>query len=88
MKHRFQLTPKNFPGTVQAKPNCMAVQQEFKCSMTQLQINSKDVTTGHKLQGISKYLVLISSLPTGGLFKKGGICCSLKSEDKTWFISF
>ena len=69
MRHRFQLKPKNFPVTVQVKPHCMAVEQELKCSMTQLLINSNDVTTGHKLQGTSRDVFIIFSWPTGGLFK-------------------
>jgi len=69
MKHRFRLKPQNFYVTVRAKPHCMAVEQEFRCNMTQLPINSNDATTGHKLQGMSKDVVIISSLPTGGLFK-------------------
>ena len=35
--------------------------------MKQIQINSNDATTGHKLQGISKDLIIVSSWPTGGL---------------------
>ena len=35
----------------------------------QLPINSNDATTGNKLQGMSKDVVIISSWPTGGLFK-------------------
>ena len=37
--------------------------------MTQLPININDATTGHKLQGISKDAVIITSWPKGGLFK-------------------
>ena len=37
--------------------------------MTQLPINSNDATTGHKLQRMSKDVVIISSWPTEGLFK-------------------
>ena len=69
MKHRFRLKPQNFYVTVRAKPHCMAVEQEFRCNMTQLPINSNDATTGHKLQGMSKDVVIITSWPTGGLFK-------------------
>ena len=35
--------------------------------MKQFQIISNDATTGHKLQGISKDLIVITSWPTGGL---------------------
>ncbi len=41
--------------------------------MMQLQVtnyipaNSNDATTGHKLQGMSKDIIIVSSWPTGGL---------------------
>ena len=69
LKHRFRLSPQAYHVTVRAKPHCMAVEQEFRCKMQQLPINSNDATTGHKLQGMSKDVVIISSWPTGGLFK-------------------
>ena len=68
MKHHFQLKPQNFNVTVHTKVHSMAVEQEFRCRMTQLPINSNDATTGHKLQGMSKDVVIITSWPTGGLF--------------------
>jgi hypothetical protein len=40
---------------------------EFQCKMKQIQANRNDATTGHKLQGISKDVVIITSWPTGGL---------------------
>ena len=48
----------------------MAAEQEFKCNMTQLPINSNDTTTGHTFQGMSKDVDIISSWPAGGLFQK------------------
>ena len=35
--------------------------------MQQIPANSNDATTGHKLQGMSKDLLIVSSWPTGGL---------------------
>jgi hypothetical protein len=35
--------------------------------MKQVQANRNDATTGHKLQGISKDVIIITSWPTGGL---------------------
>jgi hypothetical protein len=35
--------------------------------MKQIPANSNDATTGHKLQGMSKDVVIVSSWPTGGL---------------------
>jgi len=40
---------------------------EFQCKMKQIQVNRNDATTGHKLQGISKDVIIITSWPTGGL---------------------
>jgi len=40
---------------------------EFQCKMKQVQANRNDATTGHKLQGISKDVIIITSWPTGGL---------------------
>ena len=35
--------------------------------MKQIPANSNDATTGHKLQGMSKDAIIVSSWPTGGL---------------------
>ncbi len=35
--------------------------------MKQIPANSNDATTGHKLQGMSKDVIVITSRPTGGL---------------------
>jgi hypothetical protein len=35
--------------------------------MKQIPENSNDATTGHKLQGMSKDAIIVSSWPTGGL---------------------
>ena len=40
---------------------------EFQCKMKQIPANKNDATTGHKLQGISKDVIIITSWPTGGL---------------------
>jgi len=37
--------------------------------MTQIPANSNDGTTGHKLQGMSKDVIIVTSWPTGGLSK-------------------
>ena len=37
--------------------------------MLQIPINMNDATIGHKLQGMSKDAVIITSWPSGGLFK-------------------
>ena len=68
-KHRFTLSPQHYSTLVRVKSHPMAPETEFRCKMTQLPINVNDATTGHKLQGMSKDVVIITSWPTGGLFK-------------------
>ena len=41
--------------------------EDFYCKMKQIQANMNNSTTGHKLQGISKDVIVITSWPTGGL---------------------
>ncbi len=38
--------------------------------MIQIPANINDATTGHKLQGMSKDVIVVSSWPTGGLATK------------------
>ena len=68
-KHRFTLSPQHYSTLVRVKPHPMAPETEIRCKMTQLPINVNDATTGHKLQGMSKDIVIITSWPKGGLFK-------------------
>ena len=69
-KHRFTLEPKKYTTVVKVKPHPFArTPMEFKCRMTQLPVNLNDATTGHKLQGMSKDAIVITSWPKGGLFK-------------------
>ncbi len=69
-KHRFTLEPKNYTTSVKVKPHQFATtNMKFKCCMTQLPINLNDATTGHKLQGMSKDAIIITSWPKGGLFR-------------------
>ena len=42
---------------------------DFKCKLIQFPVNCNDATTGHKLQGMTKDVVIITSWPSGGLFK-------------------
>ncbi len=39
----------------------------FRCKMKQIPANSNHATTGHKLQGMSKDAIIVSSWPTGSL---------------------
>ena len=65
---RFKMTPENFSTKVSVKSHPRAPKKmEFACRMTQFPINLNDATTGHKLQGMSKDVLIITSWPKGGL---------------------
>jgi len=65
---RFRMKAENFSPRVRVKTHHMAPAIEFTCKMTQFPINLNDAVTGHKLQGMSKDVVIITSWPNG-LFK-------------------
>jgi hypothetical protein len=55
----------------------------------QIPANSNDATTGHKLQGMSKDAIIVSSWPTGTLaamFKKVGVCRPISSPHTIWTV--
>jgi hypothetical protein len=65
---RFKMKPENFSTKVSVKAHPKAqMNMEFTCRMTQFPINLNDATTGHKLQGMSKDVIIITSWPKGGL---------------------
>ena len=51
------------------RDNFATTKIKFGCSMTQFPVNLNDGTTGHKLQGMSKDFLIITSWPSGGLFR-------------------
>ena len=68
---RFKLQPKTNAVSVKVKLfYASKLKINFRCKMTQLPVNLNDATTGHKLQGSSKDVLIITSWPNGGLFKK------------------
>jgi hypothetical protein len=64
-KHTFRLETKTTGVKVRVKPHALAPEIDFKCKMTQFPVNCNDATTGHKLQGMSKDVVIITSWPNG-----------------------
>jgi len=67
---RFKLTPQKYSVVVTMSPhNISTTKIKFGFSMTQFPINLNDGTTGHKLQGMSKDYLIITSWPSGGLFR-------------------
>jgi hypothetical protein len=68
---KLNLEPENFSPEVTVKHFCTSFKKDpFQCKMNQIPANSNDGTTGHKLQGMSKDVIIVSSWPTGGLSKK------------------
>ena len=67
---RFKLKPESRNVSVSVKPHYRATTQlQFHCHMTQLPANLNDTTTGHKPQGITKDVVIITSWPRGDLVR-------------------
>ena len=70
----FKLEPEQFTPEVTVKHyHASSKKIVFRCKMMQIPANSNDATTGHKLQGMSKDAMIVSSWPTGSLaamFKK------------------
>ena len=67
---RFRMKPDRFSPKITVKPYCGATTTvTFTCQMIQLPANLNDATTGHKLQGTTKDVIIITSWPRGNLFK-------------------
>jgi hypothetical protein len=65
---RFKLEPEQFSPEVTVKHyHASSKKIVFRCKMMQIPANSNDATTGHKLQGMSKDAIIVSSWPTGRL---------------------
>jgi hypothetical protein len=65
---RFKLEPKQFLPEVSVKHyHASSKRVTFQCKMKQIPANSNDATTRHKLQGMSKDAIIVSSWPTGSL---------------------
>ncbi len=64
----FNLEPEQFSPEVNVKIyHTSTKKQKLCCKMNQIPANSNGATTGHKLQGMSKDVIIVSSWPTGGL---------------------
>ncbi len=67
---KFNLEPENFSPEVNVKHFQTSFKRDtFQCKMNQIPANSNNGTTGHKLQGVSKDVIIVTSWPTGGLSK-------------------
>jgi hypothetical protein len=66
-ERKFKLGPEQFTPILSLKFYNTNPKKPFGCKMKQIPANSNDATTGHKLQGMSKELLIVSSWPTLGL---------------------
>jgi hypothetical protein len=65
---RFKLEPEQFSPEVSVKHHHASLKKvSFQCKMKQIPANSNDATTSHKLQGMTKDTIIVSSWPTGML---------------------
>ena len=67
---KFNLKPEQVTPEVTVKHyETSSKKVKFRCKMNQISANSNDATTGHKLQGMSKNIIIVSSWSTAGLSK-------------------
>ena len=66
-ERKFKLGPEQFTPILSLKLYNTNPKKPFGCKMKKIPANSNNATTGHKLQGMSKELLIVSSWPTGGL---------------------
>jgi hypothetical protein len=68
ISRRFKLEPEQFSPEVSVKHHHASSKKvTFRCKMKQIPANSNDATTSHKLQGMSKDAIIVSTWPTRGL---------------------
>jgi hypothetical protein len=64
---KFKLEPESFSTKVSLKEYDRST--KFECKMKQFPANINDATTGHKLQGMSKDVIIVASWPTTSMFR-------------------
>jgi hypothetical protein len=68
ISRRFKLEREQFSPEESVKNHHTSPKKvTFRCNTKQIPENSNDATTGHKLQGMSKGAIIVSSWPTGSL---------------------
>jgi hypothetical protein len=69
--HKFKLEPWSFSTKVSVKKyDTSTTNIDFRCKIKQIPANtSNNATTGHKLQGMSKDVIIVESWPTASMFK-------------------
>jgi len=70
---KFNFEPEKFSPEVNLKQfRTSFKKQAMRCNMTQILANSNDGTTGHKLQGMSKDVIIVTSWEVCRKFSKIG----------------
>jgi hypothetical protein len=60
----FKIPPEQHETSVTLTPSCLCeIKETFKCQMTMFPVNINTSSTGHKLQGRLKDMVIVSSWP-------------------------
>ena len=60
----FKIPPEQHKVSVTVTPTRLCdIKESFKCQMTMFPVNTNTSSTGHKLQGRSKDMVIVSSWP-------------------------
>jgi hypothetical protein len=66
---KFKLDPETFSTKVSVKEYDTSITTNYQCKMKQIPANINYATTGHKLQGMSKDVIIVASWPTKSMFK-------------------
>ena len=69
---RFKLKTQSFSVVAKVKPHKYAhTRFKVRCNMTQFPVNLNSATTGHKLQSMTKDIIIVTSWPKGENFATG-----------------
>ena len=67
---RFRLQPQTYSVKVHVKSHKQSMSElKLRCQMTQFPVLLNDATTGHKLQGMTKDAMIVTSWPKWAFFK-------------------
>jgi hypothetical protein len=66
---KFKLEPESFSTKVSLTEYDTSITTNIQCKMKRIPANINDATTGHKLQGMSKDVIIVASWPTKSMFR-------------------
>ncbi len=67
--HKFKLEPESFSTKVSLKEYDTSITTNYQCKMKQIPANINNAITGHKIQGMSKDVIIVASWPTKSMFR-------------------